>query len=60
MGELDEDGTFNLNNIKILLKGAVGIIELTDVQKKVSDINNDTKINLNDVKMLLRIAVGIA
>lgn len=60
LGDINKDGKVNLNDAKILLKGAVGIITLTDEQKKVSDINNDTKINLNDAKLLLRIAVGIA
>lgn len=60
MGDLNGDKKVNLNDAKELLKGAVGIITLTDEQKKVSDLNNDKKINLNDAKMLLRIAVGIA
>ena len=59
MGDLNGDGKVDLNDAKILLRGAVGIIKLTDEQKKAADINGDGQINLNDAKMLLRAAVGI-
>lgn len=60
MGDLDGNKKMNLNDAKILLKGAVGIITLIAEHKKAADMNNDTKINLNDAKIALRIAVGIA
>ena len=59
IGDLDGDKKVNRNDAKLLLKGAVGIITLTEEQQKAGDINNDQKINLNDAKKLLRIAVGI-
>lgn len=60
MGDLDKDGLVNLIDATILLRGAVGIITLTDEQKKAADINNEGKINLNDATMVLCAAVGIA
>ena len=59
IGDLNGDKKVNLNDAKILLRGAVGIIPLTVEQKKAADINDDKKINLNDAKILLCIAVGI-
>lgn len=60
MGDLDGDGKVNLNDATIALKGAVGIITLTDEQIKIADMNNDKKVNLNDANIVLRVAVGIA
>lgn len=59
MGDFDGNNKADLNDAKTLLKAAVGIIQLTDEQKKAADVNGDGQINLSDAKLLLRIAVGI-
>lgn len=60
IGDLNFDKVINLNDAKILLRGALGISVLTNNQKEVADINYDSKINLTDAKMLLKKALGIA
>lgn len=59
-GDVDNNKKIDLNDAKIALKLAVGIItDYTNLNYNNADYNNDKKVDLNDAKAILRIAVGI-
>lgn len=59
LGDVNLDGLVNLNDAKYLLKAALGIVTLTDDQRKVADLDSNSQINLNDAKLMLKLALGI-
>lgn len=59
LGDIDNNGSVDLNDTLVLLKAALGIEDLNDSQKAVADVNKDESIDLEDVLLVLKFAVGI-
>lgn len=60
LGDCDMNGTVDSNDALMILKNSVGIIELTDQQKKLSDVDGDGNVTSNDAMTVLKMTVGIA
>jgi hypothetical protein len=59
-GDLNGDGTVNVQDATLSLRIAVGLLTPSDAQKTAGDVNNDGKWNVQDATLILRIAVGLA
>lgn len=58
-GDANLDNKVDLSDAKIVLKAAVGIINITGNEYKAADVNKDGTVNLKDAKVVLKLAVGI-
>jgi len=59
-GDVNGNGKIDLSDAKIALKGALGIIKLSDEEAEQCDIlSTGEKIDLNDVHYLLEASLGI-
>lgn len=59
IGDVDANGTVNLADAQLTLKGALGITDLTAKQMKAADVDKNDNITLADAQMVLKIALGI-
>ncbi|MBR6006678.1 MAG: hypothetical protein IK064_03540 [Clostridia bacterium] len=59
-GDVDGNGNVNVTDAIIALRGAMGVIELTDEQIAAGDVNGDGVVNVIDALTVLRMAMGIA
>jgi len=58
LGDLNGDGTVNVQDATLSLASAVGLLTLTDAQKPSADVNHDGQWNLQDTTLILQVAVG--
>lgn len=59
-GDVDRNGKIELLDAKLALKGALGIIQLTDEERQQCDLlSTGEEIDLSDVHLLLQAALGI-
>lgn len=58
-GDVDQDGRVTLSDASLLLRGALGITELSDVQRQAGDYDQDGSVTLKDVTLVLKRALGI-
>lgn len=58
MGDVDGDGEINAADALLILKQAVGKIQLSDAQKTAADVTKDGTINAEDALKVLKFAVG--
>ncbi|MGI6744738.1 MAG: metallophosphoesterase [Acutalibacteraceae bacterium] len=59
LGDINLDGKININDARLLLRHAVGLEGLSNLQFMYADINGDGRINIDDARKLLRVAVGL-
>lgn len=55
MGDLNFDGKVSLTDVRLALRGAAGLIHLSDEAKLAADVNGDGKFTLSDARKILRI-----
>ena len=53
LGDINLDGTFNIQDIIMLLGFILGNLELSEYQIQLSDINQDLEVNVLDVVTLV-------
>ena len=58
-GDLNNDGTVNVQDAIWLLRSIVGLVELTPAQEAAADVNGDEIINVADAILILRYIVGL-
>ena len=58
-GDVDGNGTVDVNDARTVLRAAVGLEKLDEQQKKAADINGDGKITVDDARTILREATGL-
>ena len=58
LGDVDGNGTIDAKDALMVLKAAVGKLELTEKQAKAADTNKDGKIDAKDALEILKTAVG--
>jgi hypothetical protein len=58
-GDLNGDGSVNVQDATISLRIAVGLLTPTDAQKAAGDANHDGSWNVQDATLILRAAVGL-
>ena len=58
-GDADLDGKLGLNDAKVALQAALGIVTLDEEALKNADIDGDGKVSLTDVGEILKAALGI-
>ena len=59
-GDLDSSGGVSVADAVLALRGAMGLIELTDHQQLAGDMNSDGVVSVADAVSILRIAIGLA
>ncbi len=58
-GDIDEDNTITAADARLILRAAVGLEELSSLQKKAADVDGDGAITAADARSVLRAAVGL-
>lgn len=59
IGDVNNDGTVNLNDAHMTLKAALGIIQLDEYSKKAADVDGKEGVTLLDAQLCLKYALGI-
>ena len=59
LGDVNFDGKVDLLDAQMVLKGALHISDLNDVQFEAADVNLDGKVDLKDAQNILRGALHI-
>lgn len=57
-GDVNEDGIVNIEDLRIVLSGVCGKIQLTDHQVKIADVVDDGKVDIQDLRKELRFVCG--
>ena len=58
LGDINQDGIVNVNDVNYGIRGIVGKVTLTDLEEQIGDVNEDGIFNVNDINMLMRFIVG--
>ena len=58
-GDANGDGEVNLQDALVVLRAALGLIELGPAAETVSDVNGDGAITIDDALLILRFALGL-
>ena len=58
-GDINGDGTVNVQDATLALRAAVGLITLTETQRIAGDVNGDNFVGVQDATTILRLAVGL-
>ncbi len=58
-GDADGDGKVTEEDAVLILKAAVGLVQLDERQKQAADVDADGKITASDARLALRIAAGL-
>lgn len=59
LGDVNGDNKKNISDAVIIMKQIVGLVNLTDAQKKAADVNKDGKINISDAVLVMKHIVGL-
>lgn len=59
-GDIDESGGVSVADAVLALRGAMGLIELTDHQQLAGDMNSDGVVSVSDAVCIMRMAIGLA
>lgn len=54
LGDIDNSGVVDINDVSLLQKYCAGLETLTDDQNKAADVNNDGIVNVNDATQIQR------
>ena len=57
-GDVTEDGTVNVEDLRMLLRAICGKVSLTEQQKSAADVESDNDVNIADLRKILRYACG--
>lgn len=58
-GDLDNDGKITVSDARTCLRAAVGLDELTPIQRMLALFGESDKVGVGDARSILRIAVGL-
>ena len=58
-GDIDMNGTVNINDAVLALRHSMGIITLNAQQLAIGDMDGDGRITVTDALMIMRIAMGL-
>lgn len=58
-GDLNGDGNVTVEDARYVLRGAIGLARLSDMQLKAADFNDDMEVNVEDARLVLRHAIGL-
>lgn len=58
-GDVNQDGTVDIMDVIVVNKAVLGIVELTEPQKIVADVDRNQKVDASDSLMILKEAIGI-
>ncbi|MBR6110155.1 MAG: hypothetical protein IKQ36_10500 [Clostridia bacterium] len=59
IGDVDGDGEVTLVDALIILRAAMGLVELTPEQEALADFNGDGTVNSEDALLVMRLAMGL-
>lgn len=57
-GDVTEDGTVNVEDLRMLLRAICGKVSLTEQQKSAADVESDNDVNIADLRKILRYTCG--
>lgn len=58
-GDMDGDGQVSVNDSLVVLRGAMGLTQLSPEQQQAADLNGDGQVTIDDALMALRKAMGL-
>lgn len=58
MGDVNEDGVVNIEDLRIVLRGVCGKIELSERQLMIADVVPDDGVDIQDLRKILRFVCG--
>jgi len=58
-GDVNNDGTVNIQDVVLVMQHTLSMERLADKQKLYADVNNDGIINILDVSLILQKALGL-
>jgi len=59
LGDLNEDNKVTVSEGALVLRAAIGLVSLSEDQKKRADVNGDGKVTAADALKIIRIAIGL-
>ena len=54
LGDVDESGTVDISDLRLVLRAVCEKTELTDNQKLAADVEKDNDVNIQDLRKILR------
>lgn len=54
LGDVDENGSVDISDLRLVLRAVCGKTELTEPQKLAADVEADNDVNIQDLRMILR------
>lgn len=54
LGDVDENGSVDISDLRLVLRAVCGKTELTETQKLAADVEADNDVNIQDLRMILR------
>lgn len=57
-GDVNEDGYVNIEDLRIVLRGVCGKIDLTERQVMIADVESDGSVDIQDLRKILRYVCG--
>jgi hypothetical protein len=58
-GDVNLDDAVDVQDVRLLLQAALGMITLTDAQLSTADLNEDGKVDMDDVSILAKYLIGM-
>ena len=59
MGDVSGDGVIDSEDALLILRAAMGLVELTPEQEALADFNGDGTVNSEDALLVMRLAMGL-
>ena len=54
LGDVDENGSVDISDLRLVLRAVCGKTELTENQKLAADVETDNDVNIQDLRKILR------
>ncbi|MEE0681557.1 MAG: dockerin type I repeat-containing protein, partial [Christensenellales bacterium] len=59
LGDVNNDGTVNITDATMLMRGVVGMEALSELQELLADVNCDGSVGISDATLIARFVTGL-